>query len=160
LEQLVLQLGIPQSVIDGGFSFRSILGYKTEILPRRATLTSKEGDVVLTLTGAQVHSVGDLESLMDQFLVKFAETIHGFKAGAPYPFTIDGDPGLAADVDGEMGGERVSGRVVIVAPNNERLFYALAIAINGPSGHGWESKGQPVFNTVIETIRFLESDEE
>jgi hypothetical protein len=160
LEAFIVQLGDLQSVTDGGFSFRTIEGYKTEVLMRRATLTSAEGDVVVSLSGVPVHSVGDLHRVMEQFLEKIRETISQFSSGAPYTVAIDGDSGLAADVRGAMGGERISGRVLIVAPNDERLFYALAISINGPSGRGWETKGQPVFESVIGTINFLETGEE
>jgi hypothetical protein len=156
LEDLPIRLGESKSVEDGGFSFRTIIGYNTELSRRQATLISDDGEVVLSLSGIPVHNVGDLNSVMERFLDKMSETIREFESGQPYPINIDGDRGLAAEVTGEMGGEEVVGRVAIVAPTDEQLFYALAITLDGPTGRGWESRGMPVFETVIETIDFFE----
>jgi len=152
----MILLGASQSVTEGRFSFRPIIGFKKKVSNREAVLTSRDGGVLISLTAIPVHNVGRLEPVLEKLLRKMAETIQELDASSPYPVEIDGGPGLAVDLRGKIRGEAVAGRLALVTPSSELLFYALAISVEGSDGQSWESRGQAAYNSVIRWIDFLE----
>jgi hypothetical protein len=152
----LLRLGVTENVEQGGFSFRPIVGYEMRLGKRQATMTSDDGEVIVSLSGIHVQKIDDIETVLAKLLGNMSETIQELDAGEPYPFMIDGGQGLAVDMYGKLRGERINGRIAIISPRNELLFYAITISVDGPSQRSWESRGRPVFDTVVGTIDFLD----
>ncbi len=155
----MILLGASENVEGGGFSFRPIIGFKKKVSNREATLTSRDGGVIISLSGIPVHKVDRLEQVLDKLLGKMSDTIQDLYASDPYPVQIDGGKGLAVDLRGKLQGETVNGRLAIVTPYDELLFYALAFSVDGSDGQSWESRGQRVYDTVIRWIDFFEPQE-
>jgi hypothetical protein len=45
--------------------------------------------------------------------------------------------------------------VVVIAPSNEVLFYALGISISEETEDRWEPKGRQAFEAVVDSITFF-----
>lgn len=149
-----LRQGVSKSLDEGGFSFRRIIGCEDTYLPGQVTLTCEDGVTFISMIGAPFSSTGEIEDILFSFLETLSGTFQTFDAEPPYPFSVAGSQGLAADVTGEMGETPFFGRVVIVVPTEEQLFYALGISASGPAGDGWEPGGRQAFEAVINSIEF------
>ena len=151
-----LRLGAAIPVQEAGFSFQPPIGYEERYQPGQVTLTSEDEDIILSLIGSPIRRIPDLEKVLNRFIEVISDTFQEFDTGDPYPYTIGGTVGLAVDVNGEWSETPVEGRITIVSPNEEQLFYAFAISANGDDGRGWEPKGRQAFDAVIDSISFFE----
>jgi hypothetical protein len=79
-----------------------------------------------------------------------------FNTGSSYQYMVDGNSGLAAEVTGVWGETQVTGRIIIAAPGEDQIFYALAISPDSTSGEGWEPQGRQAFEAIIKSISFHE----
>jgi len=156
--RLPLQLGTLKTIAEAGFSFRPIIGYEERYQQGQVTLTSDDGDTVLSFIGGQTGSTEDLHSVLGSFaeLLSLSESFVEFNTGSPYSKVIDGNVGLAAEVDGMWGESPISGRIVVVVPSEGLVFYALAFSSSNPSGDGWEPQGRQAFESVIRSVNFIE----
>jgi hypothetical protein len=68
---------------------------------------------------------------------------------------VDGYDGLASIIHGELSGNRVSGLVLVVAPSDTQLFYAIIFIPDSPEGSIWQSDGWPVTDAVISSLDFF-----
>ena len=155
-----LRLGAAIPVQEAGFSFQPLIGYEERYQPGQVTLTSEDEDIILSLIGSPIRRIPDLEKVLNRFIEVISETFQEFDTGEPYPYTIGGSVGLAVDVNGEWSETPIEGRITIVSPNEEQLFYAFAISANGDDGRGWEPKGRQAFDAVIDSISFFEPGEQ
>ena len=155
-----LRLGATIPIQEAGFSFQPPIGYEERYQPGQVTLTSEDEDIILSLIGSPIRRIPDLELVLNRFIEVISETFQEFDTGEPYPYTIGGSVGLAVDVNGEWSKTPVEGRITIVSPNEEQLFYAFAISANGDDGRGWEPKGRQAFDAVIDSISFFKPGEQ
>lgn len=153
----ILRLGSENSLDEGGFSFRAPLGYLERYQYGQVTLTSDDGDTVLSLIGGRTLSSEDVESNLSSFidLIFNSENFQDLNIGTPYGFRIEDAEGLATDVEGVWGESPISGRIVVVSPDEEQIFYALAISSNDTSGSGWEPEGRQAFDMVLGSVSFF-----
>lgn len=149
-----LRQGSSKSLDEGGFSFREIIGCEDTYLPGQVNLTCGDGITFISMIGAPFSTTSEIEDILLSFLETLSGTFQTFDAEPPYPYSVAGSNGLAADVKGEMGDTPFFGRVVIVVPNEEQLFYALGISAIGPAGDSWEPAGRQTFEAVINSIEF------
>lgn len=156
--RLPLQLGTLKTIAEAGFSFRPIIGYEEKYQQGKVTLISDDGGTVLSLIGGQAGSTGDLHSVLESFTEILSESVNfvEFSTGSPYSKVIDGNVGLAAEVDGMWGENPIAGRIVVVAPSEGLVFYALAFSSSNPDGEGWEPQGRQAFEAVIRSIYFMD----
>lgn len=153
--RLPLRLGTLKTIAEAGFSFRPILGYEERYQQGQATLTSDDGDTVLSFIGGQTTSTEDLESVLASFAEILSVSFAEFSSGTSYPVTIDNSPGLAAEVDGMWGENPIAGRIVVVIPSEGLAFYALAFSSSDLSGEGWEPQGRQAFEAVLRSVNFI-----
>lgn len=151
-----LRLDRPQKIEEGGFSFRPPIGYAVVYRPNQATLTSADQDTVFTLLGGRVEREEELEADFQEFIDVIANQLEEFRTDEFDAFPVDGKPGLAARVTGKYGETQITGLILIVAPSEDQLFYALVIAPDTDSGQGWEPEGRQAFNAIINSITFFE----
>lgn len=156
--RLPLQLGTLKTLAEAGFSFRPIVGYEERYQQGQVTLTSEDGDTVLSFIGGQTDSTEDLTSVLGGFTEILSESVNfvEFNTGSPYSKVIDGSVGLAAEVDGLWGENPIAGRIVVVAPSEGVVFYALAFSSNSTTGEGWDPQGRQAFEAVIRSVNFLD----
>jgi len=150
-------LGDPQRVEPGGFLFQAVSGFRAEIQASQATLRNPDVSISITLAGAPAEGdTQSLQSTLDNFLNNVAKDASNFKASESYPVTVGGAEGLAVDISGELFGDEITGKIVVVSPENEQFFFAFGFATNGPAGNHWEDEGSPAFEAVLSSIQFFE----
>jgi hypothetical protein len=84
-----------------------------------------------------------------------AKSFTTFSSESIFPNPVDGKEGLAAIIHGELKGEIVSGLVVVLAPSDTQLFYAIAMIPDSPEGSLWQSDGWPVMDAVLSSLDFF-----
>ncbi len=156
--RLPIRLGTLKTIAEAGFSFRPIIGYAEKYQQGQVTLTSDDGDTVLSFIVGQTGSNEDLHSILESFAEILSESVSfvEFNTGSPYSKMIDGNVGLAAEVDGMWGENPIAGRIVVVAPSEGLVFYALAFSASNPNGEGWEPQGRQAFEAVIRSVNFID----
>lgn len=152
--KLPLRLGRVEKIVDGGFSFRAPVGYESTYQEAQVTLTSDDGDTVVSLIGFRSELSENLETDLDRFAEIIATTLEEFNTGTTYEYVVDSTTGLAAEVNGVYGENPISGRILVAAPNDTQLFYALAISPDVPTGEGWEPEGRQAFELMLNAITF------
>jgi hypothetical protein len=153
--RIPLRLGRVETIEEGGFSFRPPIGYQSTYQNTQVTLTSDDGDTVISLIGGRADHREDLEADLDYFIGLISKEIE-INPGASYQYLVDGFPGLAAEITGMWGEIPITGRILIVAPSEEQIFYALAISPDTIAGFGWEPEGRQAFEAIIDSITFHE----
>jgi hypothetical protein len=151
-----LRLGRQESVPEAGFSFKAPVNYTTSYSPNQVTITSDDQDTVLSLLGGRFQREEALQDDFNQFAEMIALTLDEFQTNETYQYMIDGYSGIAAEVSGYYGESEIVGRIVVVAPGEDQLFYALAFSPRLDNGEGWEPEGRQAFEAVIRTVMFFE----
>lgn len=151
-----LRLGRVEVMAEGGFSFRGLSGYDAIYQRTQVTLTSDDGDTVVSLIGGRSDRLENLEADLEHFIEIISVNVVEFNTGASYQYMVGGYSGLAAEVHGVWGETQVIGRILIASPGEEQLFYALAISPDTTSGEGWEPQGRQAFEAIINSISFHE----
>ena len=151
-----LRLGRQQIMYEGGFSFKAPVGYQTNYQTNQVTMTSVDEDTVFSLLGGKMDREDELIADFEHFVELISLTLDEFKANESYQYVIGGLPGLAAEVSGFYGESKVTGRILVVAPSEDQIFYALAISPDIDNGEGWEPEGRQAFEAVIRTVAFFE----
>lgn len=151
----ILRLGTMTALGEAGFSFRAPIGFIERYQYGQVTLTSDDGNTVLSLIGGRSINSEDTESDLFDFADLISDTFQELNIGAPYQFLVEDVEGLATDVDGIWGGSPISGRILVASPDEEQIFYALAISSNNTSGSGWEPEGRQAFEAVLSSITFF-----
>jgi hypothetical protein len=142
---------------EGGFSFRGPLGYESSYQRTQVILTSDDGDTVVSLIGGRSDRMEDLEADLNHFVERISRTsltLVDFDSSLSYEYRVDGIPGLAVEVTGMWGESSVTGRILVAAPSEDQLFYALAISPDISSGEGWEPQGRQAFEAIVNSINF------
>jgi hypothetical protein len=143
-------------VAEGGFSFRGLIGYDATYQRTQVTLTSDDGDTVVSLIGGRSDRLENLEADLNHFIEIISLNVVEFNTGTSYQYPVDGISGLAAEVTGVWGETQVTGRILIVAPGEDQLFYALVISPDTTTGEGWEPQGRQAFEAILNSISFHE----
>lgn len=153
--RIPLRLGSLKTVTEAGFSFRPIIGYEENYQQGQVTLTSDDGDTVISFIGGQATNTEDLESVLESFAEILSErAFTEFNTGISYSVSIDSSPGLAAEVDGLWGENSIAGRIIVVSPTEGLAFYALAFSSSDLTGEGWEPQGRQAFEAVLRSVNF------
>lgn len=153
-----LRLGRKEVLPEAGFSFKPPIGYKAINQSNQVTLTSDDEDTVFSLLGGKIEWEDELQVVFDQFIELITENseIDDFKADEGYQYVVGGMPGFAAEVSGLYGEIQITGRILVVAPAEDQIFYALAISPDIDTGEGWEPEGRQAFEAVLRTVTFFE----
>lgn len=153
-----LRLGRQENLLEGGFSYKAPVGYTTIYQTYQVTMTSKDEDTVFSLLGGNFEREEELQLDFEKFVNIIANqpSLVDFGTEMPYDYRVDGILGLAADISGLYGENEITGRILVVAPAEDRIFYALAISPDNDTGEGWEPEGRQAFETVLRTVKFFE----
>ena len=153
-----LRLGRQETLLEGGFSYKAPVGYTTLEQTYQVTMTSDDEDTVFSLLGGNFEREEVLQLDFEKFVNIIANqpSLVDFGTEMPHDYQVDGILGLAADISGLYGENEITGRILVVAPAEDRIFYALAISPDNDTGEGWEPEGRQAFEAVLRTVKFFE----
>jgi len=149
------QLGEIENVNEGGFAFRHLVGYEVRVQGSTVTMVNEQTDIVISLSGFPTRSFGSIERVITGLLDRMARSFTEFTYEPYFANPVDGFDGLASIIHGKLSGESVSGLVLVVAPSDTQLFYAITFIPDSPEGSIWQSDGWPVMDTVISSLDFF-----
>lgn len=155
-----LELGEIQEVLAGGFSFRPVKGHDVSVERSFVGLVDPTGTIMISIYGVTDYS-GDQshEELVDEFLNELeGRGVAEFEKGEGYPITVSSVEGSVFDLSGSMLDEPIIGQAVLVMPSENQFLYGLAIADLSEDENNWE-EGSLLFETLLETIQFMEGQE-
>jgi len=154
--RIPLRLGREEIIFEGGFTYKAPIGYNSVYRTNQVTLTSEDEDTVFSLLGGMTEREEELQADFEKFIELISLSLLEFKTDEFYQYVVGGVPGLAAEVNGVYGENDITGRILIVAPAEDQIFYALAISPDISTGEGWEPEGRQAFEAVIRTVSFFE----
>jgi hypothetical protein len=142
-------------LLQGGFSFRTPVGFRRDVYDDFAILYTNDYSVMIQLDAfPDIFLDVGLPFLAQDYLDTFNEAFEDvtFTLGEPAPYRVSGVEGLIFPLKGgEMRGE-----LVVVEPNDYSLFFALGMW-HAPEGTVTrEKRGREAFRLVLEHIVFLE----
>jgi WD40 repeat protein len=154
-----------QTVKAGGFSFQPVAGFAASVEGSQVTVTSEDEKIDFILAGRSSCEVKLSEDVIDAFVYMYARNFEEFEASEPYAVSVAGKEGLSVDVAGTRltyitrdtrVRERITGRVVLVAPGDSQYFWAFASVADSAGGGRWEAQGQEAFNALLDSLEFSE----
>ena len=137
----------------GGYAFQPISGYEFEEFFGLAALVAPDADpdlgpMLMLIGGINEEETTD-EQIFDNFM-KDAER-EDVKILEQKEIIVDGKSGLLADIAGNIEGEKIVGRIVVVAVTPAHQFTMFASA---PQNR-WDVF-KPSFDAVLDSIHFFE----
>jgi hypothetical protein len=118
-------------------------------------MLNEQTGIVISLTGITTRSFGSIERVITGLLENMSKSFTNFTYEPFFAHPIDGHDGIASLIHGDLSGERVSGLVLVVAPSDTQLFYAITFIPDSPEGSIWQSDGWPVLDAVISSLDFF-----
>jgi hypothetical protein len=149
------ELGETEQVIPGGFTFRNLIGYEVRVRESQATIFNEQTGIAVSLSGFSTPDYGSIERVINGLLTNLAKSFTEFSSEPVFSNPIDGKEGLAAIIHGKLSGENVSGLVVVIAPSDTQLFYAIAMVPDSIEGSVWQTDGWPVMDAVLSSLEFF-----
>jgi hypothetical protein len=153
-----LELGERLEVIPGGFSFQPIQGYDNDVDGAGLGVFDQDGMIIISIYGVTTYSGEQTyEEIIDEFLAEIEARGAGkFEKGEAYSITVDKIEGIAFDLTGTMFESPLEGQTILVMPKETQFLYGLAIANVGIDKDKWEKEGSRIFETLLETIKFID----
>lgn len=148
-------LGEREQVDTGGFAYRDLVDYEVRVQGNQVSIFNDENGFAVSLNGFTVPRFGSIDDLINALVRSLGERFTEFASEPPFPYTVAGHEGRAAIVHGDLEGEDVTGMVVIVAPSDTQLLYAIAMLPDTPEGSFWQRDGWPVLDVLLSTIEFF-----
>lgn len=143
-------------VEDGGFSLRVPAGYDADIEGRQAFISDERGTLIISFAG--VDTADSPDEIIDDFLNELGSSGDGeFIKGESDTITVDGLEGIAYEVTGSLFGSPLKGKTFVVEISAFHHLFGLAISNTSRDENRWENHGSEVFDAVLATIEFIES---
>jgi len=140
----------------GGYAFQPIPGYEMEEFFGLASMAAADADTDLGPMFMLIGGTNDEANTEDQIFDKFMQDAEGENVEIldRREITVDSKPGILADINGEVDGQQVIGRIVVVAvtPNHQFTMFASA-----PEDRWTEVEDN--FDAVLASIYFFEPKE-
>ncbi len=147
---------VEKIVVQGGFAYRPFLtGIETDVQTNEVAFTSDT--FIASLNGFATDNNAPLASVLPLSLQLMNENLPDadLQAGEPYPITVDGVEGLAADLSGTLFGDPVLGQLLVMRPAAGQFFNAFALSNTGGGDAVWTEEGSVLFATLLDSVRFF-----
>ena len=141
---------------EGGYAFRPIPDYQLEEFFGLASMTAPDGDPDLGPMLMLIGGTNEDAATEDEIFNEFMQDAEGedIEILDQKEITVDGKPGILADIGGDVDGQQVTGRIVVVAVTPTQQFTMFASA---PKDRWDEVKG--LFDAVLASVNFFEPQE-
>ena len=141
----------------GGFACQPIPDYTVEEAFGFASMEAPDADPDLGPSVLLIGSAGEEDSTVEALYNDFVDTLEeGIELSEPREITVDGAPGLVAEISGDSAGEAMAGRIVFVSVTPTHRFLMFGAA----STERWESELSPLFDAVVDSLTFFEPNPE
>jgi hypothetical protein len=156
-----LALGEAQVVTEGGYSFRSPIGYEVDVQGAQVGVFDQAGTIIISIFGATSNPQNlSADQILDEFTTAVFKKGDGeYKKENPKTINVDGVEGLVYDITGTLFGSPLKGQAVIIMPANDQFLFGLGIANTGRDKKRWENEGNRVFSGLINSTTFLTSEQ-
>jgi hypothetical protein len=135
---------------SGGFSFQMPGGFEAQIQATQVTVMNQEETISIYMAASPRGEGPSSEAILSQFLTVL-QALEDFKAGAPYPTTVDQLEGLAVDVSGKLSGAKIAGEIVVI-PRDQSFLVAYGSAVDEANDTLWETEGIKAFHAILGSI--------
>ncbi len=140
----------------GGYSFWPVRGYEMRFDGGQTILTDPRGSMLSLAGGPEQNAGRSMEESLQIALQTINEaTGTTLQAGAPYPMTVGGAAGLAADLSGAMPNGPVMGQVVTTRPAEGQTFYAFGMANVAAGAEAWTQRAGADFRRLLGSVQFF-----
>jgi len=138
---------------EGGYAFRPIPDYQLEEFFGLASMTAPDGDPDLGPMLMLIGGTNEEAATEDEIFNEFMQDAEGedIEILDQKEITVDGKPGILADIGGDVDGQQVTGRIVVVAVTPTQQFTMFASA---PKDRWDEVKS--LFDAVLASVNFFE----
>ena len=144
-------LGTDSYEVPGQFTFQTVADYLVDPQANQAGIVSPDDEILLFMATQDAEDVSDLQVVLEGFIQATSADAGSIEPGDSYPYVVGGMEGLAVDVTGQFLGDDMSGRIVAIAPDNNRLFLAYGLAVN----NRWSDEGDALFEETLATVTFI-----
>ncbi len=154
-----LTLGAEIVVDAAGYQFQPLPGYAVSVLDSVAKLTRTAEDLpspssIIMNAGANaafgMRAGQTLEDVLAQYIDALAREGQ-VEAGAPQSLRVAGQEGVSAPLTGEQDGQPIAGRIVVVRPDDDRLFVTVATA----PPDLWQAETAAGLEAVLASLQFF-----
>jgi hypothetical protein len=140
-------------VLEGGYSFRTPVGFKKEVEGSNAILSTSDFSIVIMLSGA-TNVIINLtpKEIAENFIYDFTNSGPSFVLGEPVPKEVN-------DVSGVMFpliGDEMSGQIFILQPDEDTIFFSVGIWETFSNPERWEKRGKEAMQSILENVTFLD----
>ncbi|MCA9921002.1 MAG: FxLYD domain-containing protein, partial [Anaerolineales bacterium] len=139
---------------DGGFAFRTIPAYEVEEFSGFVSMMGPNSDPNLGPAIAFIGGLNDESATLEQLFEDFQQEIvadEDVRLANEHETTVGGVPGMTADLNGNVDGKPVNGRIVValVTPNQPFTMFGAAPEAS------W-NEFAPMFDAVLASVSFFE----
>lgn len=140
---------------SGGFSLSVQPELEFDTDDYSVNISDKHGELLISLNGRDyVASLYTLESFLNTYLAEMSSRGGSFNHGDPYEISIDGVSGIAVDLSGTFLNDPMAGKAVAISPGKDFIIFGLGISNLGTRKDGWTETGSPIFEAIIDSIKF------
>jgi len=144
-----IQFGEEFTMPHCGFSFQPILGLKIEI-DEMVYMYSDDGNLEISLMGGALEDKASIAEINDALAADVLGNVDRFELIEAGAETIHGIPGFLNKVLYTDADQEGVGRALICLPYLNQYFFMVVITAKDY----WETKGEPIFRMIKETIQF------
>lgn len=142
----------------GGFSYHMVKDWVVDEIHGDVYFYEPETEMVIEILVRYVLELNPLEENIQGLIDSTNEFLDSGEAAEWFVYSIDGHEGLAFDYHGEVDGDRISGRTILVHYGENMLFYADLFAREVEGKVILEEEGFEVVDEVMESIELHEVD--
>jgi len=141
---------------EGGFTVTVQTPLEFNVDENSINLSDKNAEIIISLNGRPyIASAYTLESFLNLYINEMESRGGGtFELGAPYEISMDGILGLAIDLTGTFLDAPIAGKAIALSPGKDFIFFGLGLASLQNNKFMWERSGHPVFDALLESVRF------
>jgi hypothetical protein len=147
----VADLGPRREVEHGGFAVDIPQGYYAIYRPGMIILREEGGMMTLSVGGGLEPTRVSLEAGLMNFMQAMLQDISDLSSSEPETDTVNGQEGLAADFQGTLGNDAISGRLLYF--NNDSLQFLVVMGFS--LQQDWEQNGVQAYETMLATIELF-----
>jgi hypothetical protein len=146
-------LGEEQRSEEGGYAFQAVPGYVVEEIFGFTTMLAPGADPEVGPLFVLIGGLEDEEMDPDQLLEAYSQDLdqEEIQVTNRRDVTVDGNPGIVADLSGEIAGDPVNGRMAVVAVDTMQAFVMIGTAPE----EEWD-EFTALFDAVLDSVTFFE----